>query len=67
MPIDPSIISNAFANISMPDMNALMQQRVQGAQNIYQIETGRQEQAAQAEKAVNVAPGEIQKVELTLA
>jgi hypothetical protein len=50
MPIDPSIISNAFANISMPDMNALMQQRVQGAQNIYQIETGRQEQAAQAEK-----------------
>ena len=48
MPIDPSIISNAFANISMPDANALMQQRVQGAQNIYQIETGRQEQAAQA-------------------
>ena len=50
MPIDPSIISNAFANISMPDMNALMQQRVQGAQNIYKIETGRQEQAAEAEK-----------------
>jgi hypothetical protein len=48
MPIDPSIISNAFANISMPDVNALMQQRVRGAENIYQIETGRQEQAAQA-------------------
>ena len=52
MPIDPSIISNAFANASnnMPDVNALMQQRIQGAENIYQIETGRQEQAAQAEK-----------------
>jgi hypothetical protein len=50
MPIDPSIISNAFANISMPDVNALMQQRIQGAENIYQIEAGRQEQAAQAEK-----------------
>jgi hypothetical protein len=51
MPIDPSIISNAFANISMPDANALMQQRVQGAQNIYQIETGRQEQAKADAKA----------------
>jgi len=51
MPLDPSIVSNAFANISMPDMNALMQQRVRGAENIYQIETGRQEQAAQAAKA----------------
>jgi len=50
MPLDPSIVSNAFANISMPDMNALMQQRVRGAENIYQIETGRQEQAAQAEQ-----------------
>ena len=51
MPIDPSIISNAFANISMPDANALMQQRAQGAQNIYQIETGRQEQAKADAKA----------------
>ena len=51
MPIDPSIISNAFANISMPDANALMQQRVQGAQNIYQIEMGRQEQAKADAKA----------------
>jgi hypothetical protein len=52
MPLDPSIISNAFANASnnMPDVNALMQQRVRGAENIYQIEAGRQEQAAQAEK-----------------
>jgi len=52
MPIDPSIISNSFANMSqnMPDVNALMQQRVRGAENIYQIETARQAQAAQAEK-----------------
>ena len=52
MPIDPSIISNAFTNATnnMPDVNALMQQRIQGAENIYQIEAGRQEQAAQAEK-----------------
>jgi len=52
MPIDPSIVSNAFVNAAnnMPDMNALMQQRVQGAENIYQIETARQAQAAQAEK-----------------
>ena len=53
MPLDPSIISNAFADVSrnMPDMNALMQQRVQGAENIYQIETGRQEQAKADAKA----------------
>lgn len=52
MPIDPSIISNAFANATnnMPDVNALMQQRIQGAENIYKIEAGRQEQAAEAEK-----------------
>ncbi len=52
MPIDPSIVSNAFVNAAnnMPDMNALMQQRVRGAENIYQIETARQAQAAQAEK-----------------
>ena len=50
MPIDPSIISNAFSNIAMPDVNALMQQRVQGAENVYQIETARQAQAAEAEK-----------------
>jgi hypothetical protein len=52
MPIDPSIISNAFANASnnTPDVNALMQQRIQGAENIYKIEAGRQEQAAEAEK-----------------
>lgn len=52
MPIDPSIISNAFANISMPDMNALMQQRAQGAQNIYQIERQRQADAASEQEAM---------------
>ena len=53
MPLDPSIISNAFADVSrnMPDVNALMQQRVRGAENIYQIETGRQEQAKADAKA----------------
>ena len=35
----------------MPDANALMQQRVRGAENIYQIETARQAQAAEDEKA----------------
>jgi hypothetical protein len=50
MPLDPSIVSNAFANMSTPDVNALMQQRVQGAENVYKIETARQEQAAEAEK-----------------
>jgi hypothetical protein len=50
MPLDPSIVSNAFANMSTPDVNALMQQRMQGAENIYQIETARQAQAAEAAK-----------------
>jgi hypothetical protein len=47
MPLDPSIISNSMANMAgnMPDVNALMQQRVQGAENVYKIETARQEQA----------------------
>jgi hypothetical protein len=53
MPLDPSILSNAFANAAnnMPDVNALMQQRVRGAENIYQIETARQAQAAEDAKA----------------
>jgi hypothetical protein len=56
MPLDPSIVSNAFANVSMPDVNALMQQRVQGAENIYQIETARQAQAkADAKEAAQQA------------
>jgi hypothetical protein len=37
--------------VSMPDVNALMNQRVRGAENIYQIETARQAQAADDEKA----------------
>jgi hypothetical protein len=53
MPLDPSIVSNAFANAAnnMPDVNALMNQRVRGAENIYQIETARQAQAAEDAKA----------------
>ena len=35
----------------MPDVNALMQQRVRGAENIYQIETARQAQAKEEAKA----------------
>lgn len=52
MPIDPSIIANSMSNIAsnMPDVNALMQQRVQGAENIYKIEAAREAQAAEAEK-----------------
>lgn len=43
MPLDPSIVSNAFANISqnMPDINSFANQRVQGAENIYKIERQR--------------------------
>lgn len=43
MPLDPSIVSNAFANISqnMPDINSFVNQRVQGAENIYKIERQR--------------------------
>ena len=54
MPLDPSIISNAFANAAnnMPDMNALMQQRAQGAQNIYQIERQRQADAVAEQEAM---------------
>ena len=54
MPLDPSIISNAFANAAnnVPDMNALMQQRAQGAQNIYQLERQRQADAAAEQEAM---------------
>lgn len=51
MPLDPSIITNAMTNITagMPDASNLMAQRVQGAENIYKIETARQ--AAAKEEA----------------
>lgn len=59
MPLDPSIIANSMSNMAanMPDVNALMQQRVQGMENIYRIETARQEQAklAQQEAAQKAA------------
>lgn len=52
MPLDPSIITNSMSNMAanMPDVNALMQQRVQGAENIYKIQTAREEQAKLAQK-----------------
>jgi len=52
MPLDPSIIANSMTNMAanMPDVNALMQQRVQGAENIYKIETARQEQERKTAK-----------------
>ena len=47
MPLDPSIVSNAFANVSqnMPDINSFVNQRVQGAENIYNIERQRKADA----------------------
>lgn len=53
MPIDPSIIGNVMAPqaVQMPDVNAMMQNRTAGMENIYQIETARQAQAAEQAKA----------------
>jgi hypothetical protein len=52
MPINPSIIGNVMVPqaVQMPDVNAMMQTQTQGMENVYQIETARQAQAAQAEK-----------------
>lgn len=57
MPLDPSIIANSMSNMAanMPDVNALMQQRVQGMENIYKLETARQEQAKLAQKEQQAA------------
>lgn len=59
MPLDPSIIANSMSNMAanMPDVNALMQQRVQGMENIYKIQMARQEQdkLAQQEAAQKAA------------
>tara|TARA_R110000868_G_scaffold38676_2_gene135247 strand:+ start:8579 stop:9856 length:1278 start_codon:yes stop_codon:yes gene_type:complete len=50
MVTDPNIIlaGNQMAQPRLPDVNAMMQTRTAGLENIYEIETGRQEQAAQA-------------------
>ena len=52
MPINPSIIGNVMVPQAgqMPDVNAMMQTQTQGMENIYKIETARQEQAAEDEK-----------------
>ena len=57
MPLDPSIIANSMSNMAanMPDVNALMQQRVQGMENIYKLETARQEQAKKAQQEQQAA------------
>jgi hypothetical protein len=53
MVTDPNIIlaGNQMAQPRLPDVNAMMQTRTAGMENIYEIEAGRQEQAAQAAKA----------------
>lgn len=60
MPLDPSIISNAMSNVAgnMPDVNALMNRRVQGMENIYKIETARAEQARLEQERQSAAAAE---------
>lgn len=52
MPIDPSIIGNIMAPqaVQMPDVNAMMQNRTAGMENIYKIERQRKADAAAAQK-----------------
>lgn len=47
MPIDPNIIGNVMVPQApqLPDVNAMMQTRTRGLENIYKTETARQEQA----------------------
>jgi hypothetical protein len=54
MPIDPSIIGNVMAPQApqLPDVNAMLETQTRGAENIFKIETARQEQArAEQERA----------------
>ena len=53
MVTDPNIIlaGNQMAQPRLPDVNAMMQTRTAGLENIYQIEAGRQEQAKADAKA----------------
>jgi hypothetical protein len=61
MPINPSIIGNVMAPqaAQMPDTNAMLQTQTQGMENIYKIETARQqmakEEAAAQQKAQEAA------------
>jgi hypothetical protein len=59
MAIDPGIIGNVMVPqaLQLPDVNALMQTRTAGMENIYKIETARQQQA-QAEAAAQAAAQE---------
>jgi hypothetical protein len=61
MPINPSIIGNVMAPqaVQMPDVNAMLQTQTRGMENVYQIETARQqmakEEAAAQQKAQEAA------------
>lgn len=57
MPIDPSIITsgNQMPQIRLPDVNAMMQTRTAGMENIYKIEQARAEQAKAAQKEQKAA------------
>lgn len=57
MPIDPSIIGNVMVPSApqLPDVNAMLETQTRGAENIYKIETARQQQALAAQKEQEAA------------
>lgn len=57
MPIDPSIITsgNQMPQIRLPDVNAMMQTRTAGMENIYKMEQARAAQAQAAQKEQEAA------------
>lgn len=57
MAIDPSIIGNVMVpqTPQLPDVNAMMQTRTAGMENIYKLETARQEQAKLAQQEQQAA------------
>ncbi|MEN6400655.1 MAG: hypothetical protein ABFD94_01820 [Armatimonadia bacterium] len=67
MAIDPGIIGNVMVPQApqLPDVNAMMQTRTAGMENIYKIETARQQQA-KAEAAAQAAAQEDALVEALL-
>lgn len=52
MPIDPSIIGNVMAPQApqLPDVNAMLETQTRGAENIFKIETARQQEAKLAQQ-----------------
>lgn len=61
MPIDPSIIGNVMAPQApqLPDVNAMLETQTRGAENIFKIETARQEQAKLAQQEQQAAIAQI--------